>query len=413
MRILLATYWYLPHVGGVSTYVYTLKRELERIGHEVDIFAHHPDMQKYYMPNNGRFLDKPKIKDLMYEKVLGYYNENLPQVDPWIRWREIERYSFETAATVFGLTKYDMIHTQDIISTRALWRVKAKRTPLIATIHGCLATEFLFSGEVKGKDTLPWYYVAAEEYYGATSSDITMVPTQWLKNLMVNEFNVPSNHITVVPYGMDIKSFKKRMNESSDLNPPSDKKVIACPARLVPVKGHEHLLNALAKLKQERNDWVCWLIGNGELLKKLERKSQKLNLEENVIFLGNRKDVPALLKQADIFVLPSLQDNQPFSVMEAQVAGKPVVVSDAGGIPEMVAHDSSGLISPAGQSDPLYYNLKRVLEDDVLRSRLAHNAKEWGLFQWSLDTMMARTLAVYETVAPQISKGGKRVVRQY
>jgi glycosyltransferase involved in cell wall biosynthesis len=191
VKILLATYWHLPHVGGVSTYVYDLRRKLERMGHEVDILAHYPDMQKYYMPNNGKFLEKQKVRDLIYEKVLGFYNQHLPQVDPWIRWREIERYCYETAATFFNLTKYDLIHTQDIISTRALWRVKPMHVPLIATIHGCLATEYLISGEIQERNTLPWTYAAAEEYYGATSSDVTIVPTEWLRNLYVEEFNIP------------------------------------------------------------------------------------------------------------------------------------------------------------------------------------------------------------------------------
>lgn len=127
MNILLTTYFYLPHVGGVSTYVDTLKRELERLGHRVDVFAHHPDMQHYYMPNNGRTLVKSKVKDRIYEKMYAYYEQQMKHVDPWIRWRDIERYCFEAAASIFGLQKYDLIHTQDIVSTRALWRVKARR----------------------------------------------------------------------------------------------------------------------------------------------------------------------------------------------------------------------------------------------------------------------------------------------
>ncbi|WP_026174228.1 glycosyltransferase family 4 protein [Effusibacillus pohliae] len=398
MRILLATYWYLPHVGGVSTYAYGLKRRLEQMGHQVDMFAHHPDMDKYYMPNNGRFLDKPKVKDVIYEKVLAFYNKYLPQVDPWIRWRDIERYSFEVAAAVFGLTKYDVIHTQDIVSTRALWRVKPPSIPLVATIHGCLATEFLVSGEVTGKETLPWHYVAAEEYYGATSSNITIVPTQWLKNLMVSEFNVPAQHVTVVPYGMDIPAFLKKMERGGKSYTPSGKYILACPARLVPVKGHEHLLRALARLKQDRTDWLCWLIGDGPLRQQLEQLSEQLGLDTHVMFLGNRNDVPALLRQADIFVLPSLQDNQPFSIMEAHIAGKPVVVTDAGGIPEMVEHGRTGLISPAGDSEQMYQNLKYLLEDESLRHYLAETGKRFGMEQWSFERMVDRTLDIYRTV---------------
>lgn len=395
MKILLATYWYLPHVGGVSTHVYALKQELERLGHEVDIFAHHPNMQQYYMPNNERYLDKEKVKFPIYEKIMSYYNETIPQVDPWVIWREIERYSFEAAATVFGLAKYDLIHTHDIVSTRALWRVKPKNVPLIATIHGCLATEHLISGEITSKKGTRWEYVSSEEYYGATSSDITIVPTEWLKNIMVNDFNIPANHIKVIPYGMDIDKFITENNYSPTLQGPHGKKLIICPARLVPVKGHEVLINALAQLKQKRTDWHCWLVGDGELRQQLEQQVQQMQLASDITFLGNRGDIPTLLKQADIFVLPSLQDNQPFSVMEAQVTGKPVIVSNAGGIPEMVEHGKTGLIVPSGDSETLSNSIENLLSDDVLRNQLSKNAQKYGLKQWSLQTMMKRILKIY------------------
>lgn len=395
MKILLATYWYLPHVGGVSTHVYALKQELERLGHEVDIFAHHPNMQQYYMPNNERYLDKEKVKFPIYEKIMSYYNETIPQVDPWVIWREIERYSFEAAATVFGLAKYDLIHTHDIVSTRALWRVKPKNVPLIATIHGCLATEHLISGEITSKKGTRWEYVSSEEYYGATSSDITIVPTEWLKNIMVNDFNIPANHIKVIPYGMDIDKFITENNYSPTLQGPHGKKLIICPARLVPVKGHQVLINALAQLKQKRTDWHCWLVGDGELRQQLEQQVQQMQLASDITFLGNRGDIPTLLKQADIFVLPSLQDNQPFSVMEAQVTGKPVIVSNAGGIPEMVEHGRTGLIVPTGDSETLSNSLENLLSDDVLRNQLSKNAQKYGLKQWSLQTMMKRILKIY------------------
>ena len=55
MRILFATYWYLPHVGGVNTYVNVLRKELIKAGHEVDVFAHHPDMEKLYIVNSGKY----------------------------------------------------------------------------------------------------------------------------------------------------------------------------------------------------------------------------------------------------------------------------------------------------------------------------------------------------------------------
>jgi glycosyltransferase involved in cell wall biosynthesis len=359
------------------------------------------------MANTGSILEKRQIKDLVYQKVMAYFDQNMPHVDPWIRWREIERYCFETAAATFRLNQYDLIHAQDIVSSRALWRAKAKRTSLITTIHGCLASEFIHSGEITDKNFLAWKYVSAEEHYGALSSNATIVPTRWLESLSNKDFRIPGSHMKVIPYGIDIDSFLAKMEQGTTLKAPADKKVLICPARLVPVKGHKHLLEALAMLKQHRTDWICWLLGDGPLRDELIEQCRSLKLLDHVVFWGSRSDVPALLKQSHVFVLSSLQDNLPFSVMEAQLAGKAVVVTDAGGIPEMVSHGKTGLISPAGQSRQMYQNLKTILADDLLRKRMGEQAKQWAQQMWSIQTMMEQTLNVYESIVGRAIRGGK------
>lgn len=399
MRILLASYFYLPHVGGLWTYADLLQKRLQKLGHKVDIFGHAPGMQKYHMVGTGKSIEKSKIKDPIYDNLIKYYIRQRNDVAEWIRWREIERYSYEAAAAYFGLEKYDLIHAQDIVSTRALSRIKPKHIPLLSTIHGCLATEYIHSGEVKHKPSQEWSYAWTEEYFGATSSQLTIVPTHWLKDLMATEFYVPDQQIRVIPYGMDIASFLAKADKGEFLNVPPSKKLLVCPARLVPVKGHKTLLEALALLKKERNDWVCWLLGNGPLRAGLVMEVQRLNLHNDVIFMGDRKDVASILKLAHVMVLPSLQDNQPFSVMEAQISGKAVVVSDAGGIPEMVTHGETGLIFPKGDSVTLYTHLKTLLDDDFLRLRMGKNAKQWGSAHWSLEKMTSQTLEIYEQIA--------------
>ncbi|MFC4769240.1 glycosyltransferase family 4 protein [Effusibacillus consociatus] len=395
MKILLATYWTLPHTGGLSGYVYQLKEELERLGHEVDVFGHHPSYLHYHMPNLNRFIEKQQIWDVVSEKMGNFHNQYYPELDPWIKQMEMERYSFELAAAFCKLHNYDLIHTQDIVATLALSRVKPKHIPLVATIHGCFTKEFLLYGMIKQVGDITWQYSILQEYLGTRSSRIAIVPSNWLKNQLVSDCGLSSDHLIVIPYGINIHSFKKKMEKSADIQTGSKKKIIACVARLSPVKGHTDLLNALARLKVEENEWVCWLIGDGPSRSELELQRNTLKLNDHVLFLGDRNDVPALLKQADIFVLPSIQDNLPYAVMEAQVSGTPVIVTDAGGIPEMVLHEKTGLISSAGQSDSIYINLKRLLNDASLREILAKTAKECGEIQWSLDTMMKRTLTVY------------------
>ncbi|MFC5468850.1 glycosyltransferase family 4 protein [Cohnella suwonensis] len=405
MRILLTCYFYLPSTAGLWPYVKELKQALEREGHEVDLFTHHPDVMKYYIANKGSYVTKHKVKYQIQEKVGPMYDRYFPGLDARVKDYEFERISFEVAASCFDLWKYDMIHAQDVISARAMFRVKPEKTPLFVTVHGAFAHEQLLQGEIASKDSMRWHYALFRDHYGAMAADKVIVPSKWLKNILVNENKIPSDNIQVVPYGIDIDSFATRMEENPLIGPPNNKKIIACPARLSVEKGHKYLLEALAKLKQERDDWVCWLIGDGVLRHELTQRTKDWNLQQNVLFMGSQNNVPALLKMADLFVLPSIQDNLPFAVMEAQLAGKPIVVTDAGGLPGMIENNKTGLIAKAGNGESLYQHLKVLMENGALRESLGRNAWEFGMTNWPIDRMITDLFGIYEKTL-QLKNGG-------
>lgn len=309
---------------------------------------------------------------------------------------ELERYHFEMAVASCGLNQYDVIHTQDVVSTRAISRVKPGKVRLIATLHGCLTKEFLHAGLLKDT-SMSVRYSEILEYVGAASSDHTCVPSQWLKRILCKDLNVPDQQITVIPNGMDVHSFCKRMNQHPNISAPQNKKVIVCVGRLTSLKGHDFLLQALSTLKEKRDDWVCWLVGEGELHNKLRQKVRALNLVKYVQFLGKRDDVPALLQKSDLFVLPSLQENLPYVVMEAQISGTPVVVTNAGGMPEMVEHGKTGLIAKKGHAASLYTQIYTLLKDADLGKQLAYAAESKGMQKWSAEHMMKQMEAMYKS----------------
>ncbi|WP_435164267.1 glycosyltransferase family 4 protein [Paenibacillus glycanilyticus] len=395
MKILIATYWLIPHVGGVWVYIQDLKASLEKLGHEVDILARHPDESSYYIVNTGRRVEKKLFRPLIEKEIKAVYASQPIPIDPWIVDQEIEFCSYALAASYLGLRGYDIIHAQDVISSRALWQIKPVGVPLINTIHGCLATDFWVSLEGRAPSDSIWKYACAREYYGATSSDLAVVPTNWLHRTL-GSYLVPGDHMEVVPYGMNIEHFLQRTKERTSFKLPKDNCNILCPARLDKVKGHSSLLDALHLLKQSRNDWRCLFVGDGNLRAELEIKALELGLSPYVVFAGSRNDVPSLMRQSDIIVLPSLNDNQPYAVMEAQLASKPILVSDAGGIPEMVQHGQTGLMARAGDSGELSRCLQLLIENKPLRNRLAKNGHSWGLKQWSLPAMAERIEELYE-----------------
>ncbi|MDQ0190827.1 glycosyltransferase family 4 protein [Alicyclobacillus cycloheptanicus] len=421
MKILFACYFELPHYGGLGRYVDTLRSELEAHGHQVDVLSHHPGMQQIYkfsyVPDTfgwtlrGRQIDKSTnshdgrvtIKDVIDHQVWKYFEDNLPHVDPSIRWREIERYTFEIAAALHDVRGYDLIHTHDILSTRALWRVKPKNVPLVATIHGILATEYVNAGEITTRDSLRWQYAVAEEYYGHLSSDATIVPTNWQKTQLSKYYQVPSEKINVIPYGMNLYPFLQQLEYDpypplTETKPSDDKTIIVCPARLVPEKDHQTLIEALAQIHDTRDDFECWLIGDGHLRYELELQAKRLGVRDRIVFFGARWDVPAFLRLSDIVVLPSIQDMHPYTLMEAQVAGKPCVASNAGGIPEVVRDRQTGLIFEMGNSRQLANHLMELMDDPRLAYTLGQNAKKWATVQYASATLFERTMKIYEQV---------------
>jgi len=399
MKILLVSYYPLPYPGGIWTFVSHLKERLERLGHTVDILSHTPDTTKYRII--GR---QPEIS---ISQLSSYITEHLTKTFPtlhsnyWIFHTEVYRYSLELSSLYYGLDQYDIIHAQDVIAARAMSRVKPTNTPLVTSAHGNLSKEVFFvlktlyphKTDQQHLDSLEYHYHKTLEYLGYHSSDFIHTQSNWMRNNAINEFSVSPDKLFTFPYGMDVEGF---LQPSSTKVPSHNKKIILFMGRLVYLKGIQHLIDALALLKPDRNDWECWILGEGNLQNELQGKCLRLGLGNEVKFLGLTDNVSHYLSQADIFVLPGLQDTQPHSVMEAQLSGVPVIVSDAAGLPEMVIHGENGLVAAAGNSHQLYLHLKYLLDHPLVRTQLANSAKEWAQDRWSMDKMVNNFLALYK-----------------
>ncbi|WP_275670727.1 glycosyltransferase family 4 protein [Neobacillus notoginsengisoli] len=398
MKILLSSIFSLPSTGGLWTYVTQLKKSLEAAGHSVDIFARHPNLHSFYLFNDSGTRVSFNIPKGKLGLALNKDFEKSKEVDPQILKMETLRTVHKEAIEKAGLEQYDLIHAQDILSASAMAGKKPIKTPLILTVHGCYTTEQQIAGRIGKKESPAWNYSARLEHAGISGSDFTIFPSKYMKEMYVREFSIRDKNLEIIPNGMDIQGFIKSMGKKPKPQPPDPdgKKVIACVARLTKIKGHSCLFKALKKLKEDRTDWVCWLIGDGDLKRNLKKRMKRLGLEKHIIFLGKRSDVPALLKLADICVLPSLQENCPYSIMEAQVAGRCVIASKVGGIPEMVGNGRTGYLFEKGSSRALYKQIKKLLDHEPVRMGIAREAKGWGRHQWSMERVVKQTLDVYK-----------------
>lgn len=178
---------------------------------------------------------------------------------------------------------------------------------------------------------------------------------------------------------------------------PSDKVAITV-ARLSPMKGIEYLLEAARSLKST-HPWLKIVIA-GDVAFESERgyKAELLALKQkeqldNVYFLGLRRDVPNLLRQADIFVLPSVYDIFPTVVLEAMSAGLPVVATDVGGVPEMVT-ERSGIVVPPRNAEALCLAIARMAESDA--ERFGREGRRLVETHFTRERYISQTTALYE-----------------
>jgi glycosyltransferase involved in cell wall biosynthesis len=133
--------------------------------------------------------------------------------------------------------------------------------------------------------------------------------------------------------------------------------------RLRKEKGHSFLIDAIDEVRKRIPEVKLIIVGDGEEEKRLKERVKRLSLTETVVFTGLRRDIPELLTIAELVVLPSLWEGMPNSLLEAMAAGKPVVATSVGGIPEVVANGETGILIPPRDSKALAETIVRLLRD--------------------------------------------------
>jgi glycosyltransferase involved in cell wall biosynthesis len=180
--------------------------------------------------------------------------------------------------------------------------------------------------------------------------------------------------------------------------------VLLCVAGLRKEKGHADLLNAVSLLSEMGTPVRLLLAGSGPLEGQLRATRDQMGLQGRVVFLGLRDDVPDLLAAADLFVLASHFEGLPVAVMEALAAGKPVVATEVGGLPEAVANGVEGLLVPPSRPDRLAEAIARLVADPALRAQMAEAAQQRGA---TFD--IALTARELETIYLDVASSARRV----
>jgi glycosyltransferase involved in cell wall biosynthesis len=210
----------------------------------------------------------------------------------------------------------------------------------------------------------------------------------------------------VIPNGIDVQKYSVAIG---DQNNARRKKNVGTIGRLHLQKGHRYFLDAAVRVIDQVPDVLFQIVGEGELREPLERQAQSLGIDRYVEFLGNRLDIPELLANMDVFVLPSLWEGLPLVLLEAMAARKPIVSTDVDGVNEVIVHAQDGLLVPPKNPAVLADAIVTLLVDQQRAKTLALNAYKKVVSEFDAGKMIAKIENLYETtLARVVSNKGER-----
>jgi len=173
---------------------------------------------------------------------------------------------------------------------------------------------------------------------------------------------------------------------------------IVCVASLSPKKGHALLLDAFTLVRQAIPAARLHLVGAGALRERLEWRAREMGLDEAVRFLGHREDIDAILAEADVAVLTSVEEGMPNAILEAMARGLPAVATDVGGNREVIDDGTTGLLAPAGDKEAVAKALVRLLTDHDLRRRMGEAGRDRAAERFGLAAMLDAYMRLYDEV---------------
>lgn len=223
-----------------------------------------------------------------------------------------------------------------------------------------------------------------------------------VKQALVDNEGIPAERIDVIYNGVPLERFARdaraRAQVRQELGIAPEQPVAILVARLDPIKDHATALAVAARVRQVRPDFRLLLVGDGPLRTELQTRVQAMNLAGTVQLLGLRTDVPRLLAAADLFLLTSLSEGIPVTLIEAMGAGLPVVATRVGGVPEVVVAGQTGLLAPASDPDALAAAVLELLASAALRQRLAAVGQARASSLFSQQAMHAAYARLYRAM---------------
>ena len=221
-----------------------------------------------------------------------------------------------------------------------------------------------------------------------------------IKDILVAD-GIPSGRIEVVHDGIDVEKIQHRpvIDLHAEYWLPHGVPVIVNVGALTGHKGQKYLIDAMPMVLREVPDAHLVIFGEGDLRGPLEKQIKQLSLGKRVLLPGFREDVMSLMKSADLFVMSSVTEGLGSAVLDAMAMGHAVVGTKAGGIPEAVIQDETGLLVEPADAKALAAAIVRLLKDASLRKQFGEAGRARVAEHFGVDRLVEGTLEVYRKIA--------------
>jgi glycosyltransferase involved in cell wall biosynthesis len=284
---------------------------------------------------------------------------------------------------ILSKKKINIVHTHIGACFYVFPWVFFHKVPLVHTIHSTPSME------------LPYLHRTLMKIFYKLKKAVPVAISDTIKSQTSKLYDINDHLIPVIYNPVNNKRFMLDSNKTG-----SNNVIFTCVARLTEPKNHRMLLNAFAKVIQTMNNTELWLAGDGELKESLMSEANHLNISGKVKFLGNANNIPEILNQSDIFVLSSIYEGLPMTILEAMAAGKPVIATRVGGVPEIVKEN--GVLVNSGDINGLADAMLRLGTDPVLREGMG----KIGL-KMSKDYDITKVTRQYEALYKKVLEKNK------
>lgn len=397
MKILMLTWEYPPRVvGGIARVVNDLSKRLIKDGHEVTVVTYREGNAPYYELDKG-------VKVYRVDNFMINPNNFID----WVMQLNFNMVA-KTGEIIAKEGKFDVIHAHDWLVANAAKTLKHSfDIPIVATIH---ATE---AGRNSGIREPNQKYINDTEWMLTYEANEVIVNSNYMKSEVQRLFGLPFEKINVVPNGVNLNKFTGMDRDYSFRRKYAmdNEKIILFMGRLVYEKGVQNLIAAMPKVLASYHDAKLVIAGKGGMLDELKAQADYLGISNKVYFAGymNGKDVERMYKAADISVFPSTYEPFGIVALEGMLAERPIVVSDAGGLGEIVEHRVTGMKSYCGNPNSIADSILELLFNPELCDNIVKNAKikvkeNYNWQKIAQDTHFTYQKAICETMAERQKK---------